>query len=37
MTLANLDSILYEIGEWVPVITIVFLGLICYFMWKTVG
>ena len=39
MTVAflNLESIRYEIESWVPVLTILILGLICFFMWKTVG
>jgi cell division protease FtsH len=37
LPLADLESIRYEIEQWIPLFTILILGLICFFMWKTVG
>ncbi len=34
---ADLNSILYDVGNWVPVVTLFFFAAIIYLMWRTIG
>ncbi len=37
MIVADLNSVLYDIGNWVPLVTLLFLGTIVYLMFRTLS